>query len=106
MKVGNYEPKCNCEPYLHGLWGDERIATMTEQAIKLQIPSLQLEIPRKMRDLLFSDIKFREKFLQILLSAYKDVVCPWWIANNWKTSFTKEIGSRLPSMNYTIKEVE
>ena len=41
MTIGNFQPKCNCEPYLSGLWGGN-IATMNEQAVRLGIPSIQL----------------------------------------------------------------
>ena len=40
-KFGNYECCFNTDPVLHGYWGCE-IHTMTEQAIILGIPSIQL----------------------------------------------------------------
>jgi hypothetical protein len=41
MKIGNFSPKCNCDPYLNGLWGSN-MATMNQQAINLGVPSIQL----------------------------------------------------------------
>ena len=50
-----FKAKTNKRPYLNGNWGDCDIATMTEQAVVLGIPSIQLEIPLSMRALLFRD---------------------------------------------------
>lgn len=58
LKIGGHDPVCNCDPYLNGLWGGN-MATMNQQAINLGVPSIQLEIPRKMRNLLARDDKFR-----------------------------------------------
>lgn len=77
LKIGNFQPKCNCDPYLNGLWGGN-IATMNEQAVKLGIPSVQLEIPRKMRNLLDKDDKFKQGFLEVLVGAYRDVIVKWY----------------------------
>ena len=58
IKIGGFDPICNCEPYLSGLWGGS-MATMNEQSINLGIPSIQLEIPRKMRNLLANSAVLR-----------------------------------------------
>lgn len=41
LKFRGYECKFDTEPNLHGYWGCE-VHTMTEQAILLGIPSIQL----------------------------------------------------------------
>ena len=44
---------------------------MTEQACKMGIPSIQLEIPLTMRAMLFKDVEFSKKFLGVILNAYQ-----------------------------------
>lgn len=44
-KFRDMECRFNTDPCLHGLWSGQ-MHTMTEQAIKMGIPSFQLEIPR------------------------------------------------------------
>lgn len=60
----------NKDPYLNGNWGNVDIATMTEQAVVLGIPSIQLEIPLTMRKLLFNDLALSKAFLKVIITAY------------------------------------
>lgn len=69
--------------------------TMTEQAAELGIPTLQLEIPLKMRALLFSDAQFSKAFLGVILETYAEVVTPWWPTRVLPLSTDPEIGSDL-----------
>lgn len=69
LKFGEFECKFNTDPALHGLWGSEK-HTMTEQAILLGIPSLQMEIPFDVRKRLFEDADLRKKFHGVLNKLY------------------------------------
>ena len=60
---------CNDEPYLNGNWGGD-LYTMNEQAVMMGIPSIQLEIPLKMRAYLFNNDAFCKQFVGVLVTAY------------------------------------
>ena len=49
---------------------------MTEQAIILGIPSLQLEIPFSVRKRLFKDESLRAKFHQLIKHLYEVIIVP------------------------------
>lgn len=51
---------------------------MTEQAIELGIPSLQMEIPRSVRKELFSNISFFKKFADGISKLYETVIVPYY----------------------------
>ena len=76
-KWKEYKAKCNNEPYLNGNWGSE-IRTMTEQAIELGVPSIQLEIPLKMRETIYKDSTLLKAFLGVINDVYANVVVPYW----------------------------
>ena len=84
---------CNNDPYLNGDWGDLDLATMTEQAIMLGIPSVQLEIPLKMRQTLFKDEKLSKQFLNVIIKVYHDIVCNWWPARVVPLVCDREMGA-------------
>lgn len=54
---------------------------MTEQAIEIGIPSFQLEIPRKVRNELFSNSTFFDKFAEGITDLYSNVILSYY-ANN------------------------
>ena len=76
-KYKEYKAICNNDPVLHGLWGRD-LRTMTEQAAELRIPTIQLEIPLKMRAHLFGNEAFSKAFLAVITETYKDVISPMW----------------------------
>ncbi len=78
-KWKEYKAVCNNDPYLNGNWGGE-LRTMTEQAIMMGIPSIQLEIPLKMRAQLFKDSQLSKDFLSVIIMAYQQIVVNWWPA--------------------------
>lgn len=78
-KYKTYKAITNNDPYLDGNWGGS-LRTMTEQACELGIPSIQLEIPNRMRAMLFKDSPtgFSKAFLKAIVDAYTEVIVPWW----------------------------
>lgn len=76
-KMQSSKAYCDNEPYLNGYWGDVDIYTMTEQAVDLAIPSLQLEIPLSMREELFINKSFSDSFYESLIDTYNSVIIPW-----------------------------
>jgi hypothetical protein len=70
---------------------------MTEQAAELGIPTIQLEIPLKMRTLLFNDLPFSKAFLNVILETYSEVVVPWWPARVLPLLTDPTIGVNLPN---------
>ncbi len=97
-----FKPVCNNEPYLNGYWGCENLYTMTEQAIDLGIPSMQLEIPKEMRQQLYTNKSFSDSFLKAILTSYETVVKVWWPTRKIKQILDVKIGSNLKE----IKENE
>lgn len=75
IKFGKHECEFDTDPNLHGYWGCD-IHTMTEQAIKLGIPSIQLEIPFTVRRKLFKDQALRTKFQLLIKQLYETVIIP------------------------------
>ena len=76
-KYKDYKAICNNDPILHGNWGGE-LRTMTEQAAEMRIPTIQLEIPLKMRAHLFGNEAFSKAFLAVITDTYKEVITPMW----------------------------
>jgi hypothetical protein len=52
--MNGYTAKLNAAPYLSGNWGGN-IYTMNEQACMLSVPSIQFEIPKRMRKYIFDN---------------------------------------------------
>ena len=71
--------KCrfNTDPGMHGLWPGS-MHTMTEQAIKLGIPSFQLEIPREVRRKLFKSPELMKDFADGIQRFYVKIIVPYY----------------------------
>lgn len=93
MKFGDFECEFNTDPYLHGYWGGG-IHTMTEQAIILGIPSIQLEIPLLVRKKLFKDENLRKKFHELLNKLYNFVIVPDFHEKKRIYRISKEVGAK------------
>ena len=69
LLFNGFKCKFNTSPKLHGYWAGD-MCTMNEQAILLGIPSIQLEIPRMVRKLLYKDEKLIKSFTKYLKTLY------------------------------------
>lgn len=73
---------------------------MTEQAIILGIPSLQLEIPFSVRKKLFKDEALRAKFHQLIKKLYEVIIVPDYKERVRKYHISQEIGKKFqPTVN-------
>ena len=90
LKFKGFPCTFNTEPYLHGFWGD-KIHTMTEQAILLGIPSMQLEIPYAVRKKLFKDVELRGRFQKLIRKLFDTVILPDYKESNRKLKIDPKI---------------
>lgn len=88
-------------------WKPDR-HSMTEQAVELGIPSLQMEIPRAVRNELFSNATFFNNFANGISSLYNTVILPYY-QNNEKTvplSFDSNLGNNYDVTIMSITEAQ
>ena len=78
---------------------------MTEQACVLGIPSIQLEIPKALRILLFKDADFSRKFLQVIVKAYQEIISVWWPVRSIELKPNEEIAQKLKTVSFTKEEL-
>lgn len=102
-QMNGYDARCENNPALHGYWGGG-IYTMTEQAIRLGIPSFQLEIPTTMRYRLFVDRGFSDMFLEGIMEVYKNVVVPWWGSRTIGLKYDEIVSKRLEEIPSDLKK--
>ncbi len=74
-KFGKFDLCFETNPCLHGYWGGG-IHTMTQQAIILGIPSIQLQIPLSVRKRMFKDVQLKGKVHMLIKKLYDTVIVP------------------------------
>lgn len=72
----------------------------------LGIPSIQLEIPLKMRAQLFKDDKLCKEFVGVLISAYHQLIVNWWPAKTVPQICDPEIGRLVETKNFKKIELD
>ena len=79
---------------------------MNEQAVMMGIPSIQLEIPLKMRAYLFSNDAFSKQFVGVLVTAYQEIIVNWWPARVVPQLFDPVTAAQVKSTYFTKKQLE
>ena len=79
---------------------------MTEQAIKLGIPSLQLEIPREIRDELFTNPELFKAFADGIEKFYKKIVVPYYSEKTVELKISKELALNYEETITKAKDID
>lgn len=79
---------------------------MTEQAIMLAIPSLQLELPLEVRKKLVFDKALKKKFAKLIKDLYEQAIESYYVNTTKKCNVSNEIASKFqPSLlEHELKE--
>lgn len=75
-KYGNFKFDVDMDPFLCGCWADGQ-QTMVQQGVKLGIPSLQIEMPLKMRKELVGNRRLIENLAESLVNIYGEIKKNW-----------------------------
>jgi len=76
--------KVDSKPTLNGFWGKQKLKTLSHQSALLGIPSIQLEVPPRLRQRFIDKPELYTAFAAAISQAFQEVIIPWWSARAGK----------------------